>query len=1480
VTPVSPIVPPVIRHIDCDKDGSFELTLREAVAASLLQQTHDRISGAGGFGDVILDGKPSKVLSAAFLLPANKAGRPGDEVGQANDAINPIHVGTVGMSFQVAGEGGGEILVQPTGSVYVRALPSVEEMRTRPIPFVLNDDLRVQLNELRREFVSRAESENVSVIREKGRNSAEWRKIKGDAIKAARDELGRRIGNPVQPLQPISGEQPGILEEVPIGAGPPVVDSTEIDQIPEQLLQNSIPIEQDPDGDLLGTGCLTVETGTKAPPADHLVKFSEIPQKWIRLEVDFPSITLQLDWSSSELEDRLRLYSEELSAAVASRVSSWEVDEDPRIGGALWAMPMPTADGSHRIRPSQAANWERTLQAFAANRDLTHPRPSVRLELEADIAADPLAPDQRTVRVILRNASELPDPLKPQSRYYEHGLFQVRVDCEMTANLHVALVMERIKPSYRWNEWLSYPGIGLNAAIEQRATVGGMLRLSTCYLPIYAQPRIEPFQLELAPTFDRLSERDGGLPVLEAMASEYRVWIERSISKEPWKRGLQQERDSDDIEAERRAFEQDADKWRAELDRLERGIKILRHSAARLRDGALAQDPEVIPLTAWRAMNSSFGGGRHREWRLFQVAFILGSIAGLVTRIPYWAGRHDILTPSQQEEDDATAQLLYFPTGGGKSEAFYGVLVFAMFLDRLRGKHLGITAMVRYPLRLLTAQQANRFAKVAAAAERTRRRLRIEGVPFQVGFWVGSGNTPNSPHQDGFGDLPTFESGRFDELVLQRSSPEYRSTLRWKRLTECPFCGSRESIGIRSRREARTRRLAHICTDPRCDWNKWHGGIEPLPFHVMDTDIYAYAPTVLLGTVDKMAMIGHSALTIARVFGMLGFAPWQYMGGGSQGGVAPGVGRLVHPHNHDRFAAGPERAECRRLWPVYSNGERIFYDPYPSILVQDEAHLLEESLGTFDGLFETMFESALFDLAALQRDVVCAIQGRPRRFKVIAASATVSEPERQIEMIYQRSVDLFPYPGETLYESFFARLAKPSPMDQGREQEQNVEVKSPVRRFYASMPTNGKPHTSATVSILSAFHLSASEFFDRLLSKQPADRLTARRQLVDHLPIGPWTRWWGEAVARASDDHLAEAADLHRIALCYVTNKKGGDNVKAALWEFTSRDHKRAKVEFGNGGGIRTALITGAIEMEAIQNVVDEARPVWKPGDPFERNRDMFDALRGVVATSAISHGVDVDRFNTMFFAGLPSKVAEYIQASSRVGRAHVGFSVIVPTPQAQRDTRVVEIHDIFHRFLERMVQPAAVDRWAAEAIHRVLSSALMVKACAVDHYRSLSTASEPEKARCMPSDQILKITGRYRDDIIAAVSAIEDYLRRSIGLGEEGSRFEPSSRPWYQNQIRDRARRWVQEMSDPLYRTAGLRNFFQNVGAPLPMTSLRDVDESGSIRVARYSVHGRFQISPKLVREVMRTLRQGGAAWGEGEDDTPDTTAMEREDA
>src|SRR5581483_4814199 len=200
-----------------------------------------------------------------------------------------------------------------------------------------------------------------------------------------------------------------------------------------------------------------------------------------------------------------------------------------------------------------------------------------------------------------------------------------------------------------------------------------------------------------------------------------------------------------------------------------------------------------------------------------------------------------------------------------------------------------------------------------------------------------------------------------------------------------------------------------------CEWNK-ETNWSALPFLIIDRDIYRHAPAVLLGVIDKLALIGQHPATINRVMAMFGFARWQ----------ESGTGRLVMP-SWTKLKEGPVANGCEPVAPAYSNGRAIFCDPFPSLIIQDEAHLLEESLGTFAGLFETTLEQLFVRGASLLGSRVArGPLGEPRLPKVIAATATVSVPQHQFGALYQRKHMHFQYPGTSIYRSFYAAPAVPS----------------------------------------------------------------------------------------------------------------------------------------------------------------------------------------------------------------------------------------------------------------------------------------------------------------------------------------------------------------------------------------------------------------------------------------------------------------------
>jgi hypothetical protein len=243
---------------------------------------------------------------------------------------------------------------------------------------------------------------------------------------------------------------------------------------------------------------------------------------------------------------------------------------------------------------------------------------------------------------------------------------------------------------------------------------------------------------------------------------------------------------------------------------------------------------------------------------------------------------------------------------------------------------------------------------------------------------------------------------------------------------------------------------------------------------------------------------------------------------------------------------------------------------------------------------------------------------------------------------------------------------------------------------------------------------------------------------------------------------------------------------------------------------------------------------------------------------------VDVDEFNMMFFAGQPADIAEYIQASSRVGRTHVGTSILIPTPQQRRDRYIVEIHDIFHRFLERMIDAAPVERWAENAITRTLASFLQLKLCGVDYITEMSRArTNVQKASLAEPDNVGEIGERSRTDHINLLDQLCQFVVDGIGLEHDTS---PLNKEFYRRRINQLFHDATTAMEQSNWKTETLDSFFRQPGAPLtrPMTSLRDVNEAGSIEGGLGS--GSDSIRRSDLGRVMSALMRGNNSWTAGE--------------
>lgn len=1379
-------------------------SLKEAVVDSLVNLTFARISGHGSEGSVLFGSRPRSIMASAFLLPPLRAQGSGDEVTQ------PIRITAHGLDCQIRRAASGEVTVKPLLQVYVRVLPTAEDLK-RPdcAPrFRLDDTVRRALKTQTSDALNAKWTEVSAGKNYKRRiDHPDWKAIE----KGVRDEVLKRLGLPQNITTLFSAEdEGGAVSAEGEGAGEGIVASS----------------------------------GTPVHLQDSLFSPMEVPHKWLRIPLDqaqLPTLAIDPTLPAEEWAKRVEQASGDLTAAVQVAIRRW-ADSDE---GKSWCYRKNLS-----VLLSQYRDWPKFLEMVRADPTRELALPDIQLRWQVKLSPDWSNTLRSNLHVSLENVSVEP---KRGGDMTEQSVFQVHLEVEMPVALHAPLNLGRVEASYRYNQFLDYPAMGFNGGIAADVSADpAVLRLVTTWAPRYTQPRVIPKSYDgVNPNMLQLSQPDG-LSAILPLADALDQWFGSLDKRVDLAAGLEPE-DAAGKARERAGFESDKDGWRKEIEAVKVGLEILEESKAvwdKIGKRGIQSDERASVYEAWLAMNETMAALlRDRlktdegAWRLFQIAFVIAHVPAMASRMKCYRAKY------VRERDD-TVTLLYFATGGGKSEAFFGLLVFSLFLDRLRDKQVGVTAMIRYPLRLLTIQQAQRCAKVLAKAERIRRRLAIGGDPFSIGFWVGSGGSPNHHNAPGVSDIPDINAQSADlraEAALVEREVNYElQKAAWNKIPSCPFC-SAETVLRRFAAKGGT--LAHVCSNARCEANT--GGYQPLPFYICDTDIYDLAPSVLLGTVDKLALIGQSSKTLRRIYAMFGAAPWR----------DTATGRLRIPTEPRDFEGGPEAKGCERLYPAYPDGRRLFHDPFPSLLIQDEAHLLDESLGTFAGLFESALDAIFGEMAKPLHELIAyEPDGQTRRrVKVVAASATVSDPDRQLEHLYQRPVPAmqFPYPGENLYDSFYAGPAAPSIDETARLALRSVEQRSRWGRVYVGFMTNGRAHTATTVAVLSNFHTVITELLQALCSGDTAQTDAARNKLLSAVSQTALKDLYRSKLEAGSASELATLVDLHRIALTYVTNKKGGDQIMAAEFEETRKRHAERKLPITD---LRTELITGSVSQGEIQKTVEDAQSRPKPGEPLP---DLNDALRSIIATSAVSHGVDVEEFNSMFFAGMPSDIAEYIQASSRVGRTHTGFVVLIPTPQRRRDRYIVEVFDSYHRFLERMVSPAAIDRWAGRAIERVLPSFIQAQLAGVSYIKDVLTMDAEKKHQVRDFSWIPNIVSQFNGPATKGplISSLCSFVEKAIGLDNE--EFAPGGKQHYQELIRDRVESMLTGWArDILGEQRGLYDYFKAQTSVMrrPMTSLRDVDEAGVISFGHRDLDGYRGLKDKDARRVMRFMRRGVA--------------------
>ncbi|WP_214772078.1 helicase-related protein [Exiguobacterium sp. s39] len=296
----------------------------------------------------------------------------------------------------------------------------------------------------------------------------------------------------------------------------------------------------------------------------------------------------------------------------------------------------------------------------------------------------------------------------------------------------------------------------------------------------------------------------------------------------------------------------------------------------------------VFEKTFSEVINKNNLNSYDNSWRAFQIAFFLLSIQSLVEKESF---------------DRETIDLIWFPTGGGKTEAYLGVAAFQMFYRRLLDSNdVGVDIMMRYTLRLLTADQFQRASRLICSMEYIRRDYSDElgDTPYSIGIWVGSSTSPNN-NKEALRKLNEMSKSKGSDNLI---------------VTKCPWCGCQ--IGKVDIKDKKTRQkdnkvigfknkndqLLVACPDSECDFH------EEIPVYFVDETIYEKKPTFLIGTIDKFVQLS-----------------WK--------------------------------PDARTLFGINKQGMRIVSPP--QIIIQDELHLISGPLGTLAGLYEVLIEELCID---------------------------------------------------------------------------------------------------------------------------------------------------------------------------------------------------------------------------------------------------------------------------------------------------------------------------------------------------------------------------------------------------------------------------------------------------------------------------------------------------------------------------------------
>ncbi|WP_430399094.1 helicase-related protein [Flavobacterium sp.] len=632
-----------------------------------------------------------------------------------------------------------------------------------------------------------------------------------------------------------------------------------------------------------------------------------------------------------------------------------------------------------------------------------------------------------------------------------------------------------------------------------------------------------------------------------------------------------------------------------------------------------------------------FQKGVSAGWRAFQLAFILLNLDGIFD------------DNSENEKRNELVDLVWFPTGGGKTEAYLGLISLTIIHRKMKygATGGGTAAIMRYTLRLLTLQQFQRASKLIIALELMRRGHESFGQdlgvePIRIGLYVGDNQIPNKTK-----DTRNQGKGLIDEF--KKLNDKIPSKIPFEK---CVCCGS-PIKGLEKILNDQNNNFNHDigrleCTNIKCAMRtplgpqvKQRPDMGFFPFLLSDEAIYQHPPALLFGTVDKFAQLAHR----------------------------------IDNSNEGR-KKDSRRIFGRGNWESYkpNNG----YLP-PDLIIQDELHLLLGPLGTGVALFESAFEQ------------LCTREDGTKP-KVISSTATTRNTGLQIEALFNKNLSIFPKPGIDCDDSFFGMYKR----DYKHEYPKGYNYAS-NRRYIGILPT-GRTQVWMQMRI-DALCLAHRALFE--LEYHKDDTITPN--FTDELEK---TQDYYHSVVSYFNS-VKEVGRTQSQVQTYILKET------RKVLNRSMRSQKLLKPIYAMKDKLVEAELTGRLSGEEVKKELERVESNWSPNRfPIEELdkegkiwvKQQYNTVpEFVVATNMISVGLDVSRFNTIVMNSMPRNTAEYIQASSRVARNDLGLVITVHHPFRARDLSHYEKFIEFHEKMYSYVEPISITPFTKKAVDKFM---------------------------------------------------------------------------------------------------------------------------------------------------------------------------------